>query len=144
MNCFSRTIVTLSLLFLSNNLFAATEQEEIDCPTISTIANVKFKKAKLFWPGDNTLWAMISNNFNYHGNEWNVSYVVRLLNAKTPTEALDQGQAYFNNGVVLSNPTYPAPHGYLSCEYAHADDGYNGYIVQANSPATDFPNMNFK
>jgi hypothetical protein len=143
MNYSSRIAISISILFFSYNLFAATKQGEIDCPPISTIANVKFIKSQLAFPNDKTLWVMISDSFNYFDNEWNVSYLVRLPNASTPNEALYQGQIYFNTKVVLSNPTHPAPPGYLSCEYAHVDDGYNGYLVQANSPAADIGSSKF-
>ena len=78
---------------------------------------------------------MYSNSFEFQGGKWEVDYAIRLPNADTPEKAIELGQIFLNTEAVLSKPDpfKPRP-GYICCEYAHVDDGYNGYVVQANYP----------
>lgn len=133
MKYFSRFLSIFCLLFFSLTAFAGTS---INCPSISTIANAKFFKAKHAFDHN---WELVSRDLLYENYQWNVYLLVKLPDTvKTVEEALKQGQVFFETNVKFSGPTplndtsLPPNEDYpIICSY---DAGVPGYGVLAQSP----------
>lgn len=132
MKYFSRTLTCAAVLLLTCNAYAK-QAVQLACPTIAMItANAKFIQAERGWE---EMWGMASNDFNYHGTDWNVIFATSLPNAGTAQEALAQGQAYFQEHVNLIDPTPHTENGTTICMYS-ADN--NQYMVAAANPPLHF------
>ncbi|RDI48694.1 hypothetical protein [Aquicella lusitana] len=107
----------LFILFLLLLLMPPVFAENLTCPSESQIKRVKLIKA-MQNPYDPTCWDFISHVFRHAGKEWNVGFGTFLPDAKTPAEALKQGQAYFDQSPLIIKEPQPVdiPHKIL-CDY---------------------------
>lgn len=138
MQYFTRTLISAAVLLLSCNAYAKPSAD-VNCPCIPLVtANAKFVQAERSSHNE-TLWGMISNDFSYKGADWNVIFATTLPNATSSQEALEQGQAYFQQHVTLLNPeSATTDDGQNICLYNKLSDG-NGYLVAAINPPLHIP-----
>ncbi|TAK74791.1 MAG: hypothetical protein EPO11_06370 [Gammaproteobacteria bacterium] len=122
-------LIVLSLM-LSSRIFAG----EVTCPPDDQVKSVTLTEA-FQSPYDPESWNFISTVFTHDGSTWNVSFGTFLPDAKTQEEALEQGQAYFNNAALqIKHPRPVAIPGKTLCDYV--PDGEEYWISATTPPET--------
>lgn len=119
------------LLVSFNNVFA----DPIECPPTDFIKKTTFKYAYIKDDNGNA-WNLVSDSFNYKGNQFNVEMLINgIVHTKWQTVALKEGQVFFNQASLYSEPyqTKPDTDGvnYIHCKYW---EGQGGYYVEASTP----------
>ncbi len=126
-----KTIAILASVFLLTTHQALAF---ITCPPDNQVKSVKLTEA-FQSPNDPACWNFISNVFTHDGAPWNVSFGTFLPNAKTEQEALEQGQAYFDNASIQIKHPVPVPiPGKILCTYVPNGEAY--WISATTPPET--------
>lgn len=100
------------LLLASNVVFA-----DLTCPPEDQVKSVKLIQAYQH-PYDPDCWYLISASFMHDDNAWSVSLGTFFPGVTTEEEALEQGQAYFDQAAIVNkNPIPVAIPNKILCEY---------------------------
>ena len=75
---------------------------------------------------------MRGTNFTYNNKQWGVGFGVTLPNAKTESEALEQGKAFLREKIILNDPIADQQINFLACDYTKSKNFE--YIVSAYNP----------
>ncbi len=119
MIAFPRTLLFTAAVLISSHSFAAN----VDCPPTTLIANTTFVDAKES-AGHPHLWGLTSQEFEFQQRHWTVSVGVILPDAINSTEAITQGQTFFQTQATLTEPRKIFEGGYTMCMYVKDQAGY--------------------
>jgi hypothetical protein len=133
MNMLSRTVLSAAAILVGTTsiAFAAGKDE---CLPVSTIASAKFVRA-VNAPDQPEIWGLITPNFEFNKDMWNIIFVAKMNDVSSAEEALSKGQNMFNS-VSLSEPVPGQLGEYLICDYGSVD---NEYAVIASKPPIAIP-----
>lgn len=121
MNRFYRTLIGLLIVFFTSHTFAGMVSENIEqCPSLSNVATVKFKRAAHFDGG----W-FVGAGLHQKNKNWQVVFTFPDEGIESSKAALKRGQELFNSKVILTDPKIEPESGL--CTYAN----YNPYVVFA-------------
>jgi len=127
-----------AILFASiSNAFA----NNIECPPSDLIKQTIFKSAYM-QDANGKAWDLVSNSFNYKGNQFNLYMSMNdIVDTAWQTVALKEGQAFFNQASLYSEPYETKPETgrgthYIYCKYW---EGQGGYYVEASTPPKSYP-----
>jgi hypothetical protein len=129
---FISSLSSAILFTLFNNVFA----DDIKCPPTDIIKTTVFKSAHMK-DSNGDQWNLVSDNFNYEGNHFNVSMLIDgVIHTQSQTIALKEGQDFFNKANLYSEPYQTKPDSgdgihYIHCKYW---EGQGGYYVEASTP----------
>ena len=128
MKRFLITALSSAMLLTSANTFAA----DLGCPLASNLQNTHFNHAHDL--GTSSAWLLISEPFNVDGNNWNVGFIAMMPNAKTESQALQQGEVTFAqlSSQFKNQPTPEKYDAQTSCTYLETD---TSIVVAVNPPA---------
>jgi hypothetical protein len=109
-----------------------TFAQSAECPSIATIRHTRIIKAeKVSRIG--TAWGVISEDFFFNKNDWNLLFTIKLPDASSINQAIDQTQIFLKD-VILNQPsTNAVPGGGTICIYAESDDKHS-MIATFNPP----------
>lgn len=122
MSNFYRAAIFAFVIFIASNTFANPADNEIKCPPVSMISNIKFKQAARFDDG----W-LVGAKMHYKHQKLQVIFGFPWEGITSSQKALKRGQELFNKKVILSDPKVDHESGKAGCVYA----SYNPYIVWA-------------
>lgn len=138
-NLQKKIVLLISILFISKNTIASPSYDN-GCPPLSIVKDAQFIRAvKIPDPKRHPLkpdfgsWELLTPIFNYNGlgYTWNILFDVLLPpNVSTSDQALQVGQKYYDEQLVLHPPLRVAGPSGVMCIYAN--DSF--YFVIANSP----------
>lgn len=129
---FPRIFFCLSSLLVSQHLFAAN----VNCPPTTLIANMALVEAKES-AGHPHLWGLSSQAFTFEQRQWIVNVGVVLPDATNSTEAIAQGQAFFNTQATLIAPRKILEGAYTMCMYVKDQAGY--FVGAFSQPGIALP-----
>lgn len=129
MNNTFKLLVIPALFTLFTNTFA----DEIACPQAPAVKTAKFTQA-FENPYQAGVWYLVSDAITIDGNPWNVWFGT-VLPAKTPDQAIKQGQAFFNKSPLFTpNSYYDGKN--TTCNYVGA---MKYFVAAINPPLYSFP-----
>lgn len=99
------------------------------CPPDNIIKTVKFTQASKNIYLEDT-WYLLSSPISVNGSEWNVWYTAKLADAKTPAEAIKQGQEVFDHASLTKVDSRKDGKQRTICIY----DGFNISLSAVNPP----------
>jgi len=124
---FFRITLAMWLFSFSHSLLAL----ELTCPSNDSVKAVKLINASQH-PYDPTYWSFVSDYFTYQERLWRVEFGTFLPTVETKSQAMRQGQIYFDQAPIVIEDAHPVdiPR-YWLCEYVP-----NGreYFIAAVSP----------
>lgn len=119
------TIILLNLILVTTT-FASR------CPPISYIRDLQIIKAS-----KDVYWLIMSQDFEYHKRAWNSYFAIKLSEANTTEQAIEQTQTFLKN-INLHEPILKeVPGGGAICIYAEGNEDHS--MITADNPPLHFP-----